>query len=124
MPFICWGAAAQPGHPHRLPHFVFAEPVTAAKDAAWPQVVHAHQHTVATAVATAPQEVQQSYAHATDVAGQATPAISAITLLTLVFVSSWQFQQLSQLPFPVELGSLYIRQFVSIPLTPPPRLCS
>ncbi len=26
LPFICWGAAATPGHPHALPHFVFAAP--------------------------------------------------------------------------------------------------
>ena len=27
LPFVCWGAQAAPGHPHALPHFVFAEPV-------------------------------------------------------------------------------------------------
>jgi hypothetical protein len=27
MPFICWGAQAEPGHPHQLPHFVFTDPV-------------------------------------------------------------------------------------------------
>lgn len=26
LPFICFGAIAEPGHPHALPHFVFAEP--------------------------------------------------------------------------------------------------
>lgn len=26
MPFVCWGAWADPGHPHRSPHFVFATP--------------------------------------------------------------------------------------------------
>ncbi len=26
LPFVCWGAAATPGHPHALPHFVFAMP--------------------------------------------------------------------------------------------------
>lgn len=27
MPFICWGALAEPNHPHRTPHFVFTDPV-------------------------------------------------------------------------------------------------
>lgn len=26
LPFICWGAWAQPGHPHSRPHFVFLMP--------------------------------------------------------------------------------------------------
>lgn len=26
FPFICWGSWAEPGHPHRGPHFVFASP--------------------------------------------------------------------------------------------------
>jgi hypothetical protein len=26
LPFICWGTQATPGHPHAIPHFVFAEP--------------------------------------------------------------------------------------------------
>ena len=27
LPFICFGAIAEPGHPHALPHFVFADPI-------------------------------------------------------------------------------------------------
>jgi hypothetical protein len=30
LPFICWGAQATPGHPHAIPHFVFAEPSRSA----------------------------------------------------------------------------------------------
>lgn len=26
LPFICWGAMADPGHPHSGPHFVFTDP--------------------------------------------------------------------------------------------------
>ncbi|MCC6456864.1 MAG: hypothetical protein IT328_18050 [Caldilineaceae bacterium] len=26
LPFICWGALATPGHPHRMAHFVFMTP--------------------------------------------------------------------------------------------------
>ncbi|MCB0045368.1 MAG: hypothetical protein KDD92_08060 [Caldilineaceae bacterium] len=26
LPFICWGALANPAHPHAGPHFVFADP--------------------------------------------------------------------------------------------------
>jgi hypothetical protein len=29
LPLICWGALAEPGHAHRYPHFVFADPVHA-----------------------------------------------------------------------------------------------
>ncbi len=54
LPFICWGAWAAPGHPHRAPHFVFAKPTLA----------HAHSH-----LASLPL----SYLHATD----PTPAHSA-----------------------------------------------
>jgi len=41
LPFICWGAWAQPGHPHSRPHLVFAMPEMAApaEDAA---IGHAH----------------------------------------------------------------------------------
>ncbi|MBX3013737.1 MAG: hypothetical protein KF832_19605 [Caldilineaceae bacterium] len=31
LPLICWGALVEPGHPHRLPHFVFASPVLSQK---------------------------------------------------------------------------------------------
>lgn len=27
LPLICWGALAEPGHPHRFRHFVFAAPL-------------------------------------------------------------------------------------------------
>lgn len=83
--------------------------------------MHVHSHPVATDDAPVPHDVQQPRGHSTDAAGQATPAISAITLLTLVFLSSWQLQRLPQLSFPVELDNLSIRQFVPILRTPPPR---
>ncbi|MEM7530943.1 MAG: hypothetical protein AAF639_02100 [Chloroflexota bacterium] len=28
LPFVCWGAAGHPGHPHTQPHLIFDEPVS------------------------------------------------------------------------------------------------
>ncbi len=33
LPFICWGALADPSHPHGGPHFVFADPPAHRADA-------------------------------------------------------------------------------------------
>jgi hypothetical protein len=33
LPFICWGALADPSHPHGGPHFVFADPPAHQADA-------------------------------------------------------------------------------------------
>lgn len=121
MPFICWGAVGEPGHPHRLPHLVFMEPVTAVEPI-WAHEVHAHQqHVRADDVATVQPDPPSPPVHPADVAGRTTPAISAITLLTLIFISAGLIQRLPQVHSPIEMGALYVRPFVPVTLTPPPR---
>ncbi len=128
MPFICWGAVATPGHPHRLPHLVFALPAIGMPTRQQPEahlghgqhgVTHLHQPSVAKQTVTSqppPPTGQPS-----DVTGRSTPDASAITLLALIFVGAWRFQWLPQFLFAFNLGDLYKRPFTPIPLTPPPR---
>jgi hypothetical protein len=58
FPFLCWGQLAQPDHPHRFPHFVFASPVVEQAGLALAAAVltpalacaNAHKHDVHTHV--------------------------------------------------------------------------
>lgn len=119
MPLICWGAVGQPGHPHRLPHFVFVEPVTAANAVTWVQAAHSHHQQQADTTGTA--TAQPSQPQPADVAGRSTPAISAIVLLTLILSGAWLLHPLPQFHFPIKLGALYVRPFAPLTRTPPPR---
>lgn len=129
MPFICWGAVATPGHPHRLPHLVFAPPAISMPTLQPREghlghgqhgVPHLHQQAVAKRTVTSPPTTPQP-GQPSDVTGRSTPAASAITLLTLIFVGAWRFQWLPQFLFAFNLGDLYKRPFAPVPLTPPPR---
>lgn len=129
MPFICWGAVATPGHPHRLPHFVFAPPTLspAAQHTVGTQtgsqygMAHVHGLTAPAPTQQAPAQTPSSADQPSNVAGRSTPMASAITLLTLLFVSAWWLPCSPRLSFMVTLGDLYVRPFAPAPLTPPPR---
>lgn len=131
LPLICWGAAAEPGHPHRYPHFVFAEPQHTP--VAQPQ---AESHTARheTAVSSAHQRGEHDHVRMVTrpavcsllpegaIAGRATPTLLLFSLLLLTFLGEWLARRLDRphvalwrrLPFPKTLA-------LPVPL-PPPRL--
>lgn len=113
LPFICWGAVATPGHPHRRPHFVFTDPPlqTAALTA---QASHSHHH-------ASPEPAPQSENPA-DMAGQSVPPALGVTLLLLLFAELALVQNNPRRDFPRLLPHLVA---IAAPLlipTPPPRL--
>lgn len=131
LPLICWGATAEPGHPHRYPHFVFAEPQH--NPVAQPQAEsHAAMHE--TAVSPAHQRGEHGTARTATlpavcsllperaIAGRATPTLMLFSLLLLTFLGEWLVRRLDwphfalwrHLSFPKTLA-------LPVPL-PPPRL--
>lgn len=127
-PFICWGAAGDPTHPHANAHFVFAEPLGAHSEPVGiavnelPSVApHAHGpglHRPHTHVR--PTYLLQSTTRTDTVAGQAVPAT---ILAQLLIVVAWgaivirkpmpQMAERMASPLPMFLP-------LSVP-TPPPR---
>ena len=75
LPFICWGAWAEPGHPHGGPHFVFADP----------PATHVHTHTVPGPHAHANPVADTG---ADDVAGQAHPDSTLVMASMLMLIAS------------------------------------
>lgn len=138
LPFICWGALAEPGHPHRTPHFVFADPVlvkvrsmdeTADEltipSAAVPHQQHHKQHggVLLTGVTTADKETL-CYLRATDdpVSGRATPTLLLFSILLLLLLAARAVPQPDCLAFVRWVRPPLPRScFCAVPL-PPPRL--
>ena len=104
LPFICWGAWAQPGHPHGGPHFVFADP----------PATHTHTHPV-------PLPHSHADAPADDVAGQAHPD-STLVMASMLMLLAAAVRLLRPRITRVELVTVPARRDYRprIP-TPPPR---
>lgn len=137
LPLICWGALAEPGHPHRLPHFVFADPVLTVPDG---HAARSGQPANATATQPAllrhgaqhgpqPVAVQQARVLAVCSAladgvipGRATPTLMVFSLLLLLFLAAWTIRPHDLLHF-ATWQRLHTPQarFLPVPL-PPPRL--
>lgn len=128
LPLICWGAYAVPGHPHRMPHFVFdipavqpthsvspAAPVAQNSVAATPPHSGGHQHH-----APAPSDTTSGEAIQDQPVGQALMSLLLFSVLTYVAYGLWgllRFDRrykllLSVPPFP---SSIHL----SVPLPPP-----
>jgi len=83
MPFICWGAWAQPCHPHSRPHFVFWEPV------------HALTATAGSGVECTPSALTTHAEHGSahkgaapnPIAGQSLPDVTIVLLLLIVLIA-------------------------------------
>ncbi len=69
LPFVCWGAMGQPGHPHPVAHFVFAAPT----------IAHSSPHQITIPL---PSQAETDSAPV----GQSRPDTTLISLLLLVFV--------------------------------------
>lgn len=135
LPLICWGALAEPGHPHRAPHFVFAAPLLATPRprAAMPNrsphqlpipaATEGHrQHGTLRTVAASQEPAAAMCDLFADgvIAGRATPMLMAVSLLLLIFLSVWTAHRFDRPqvvlwqrpPFPESL-------FLPVPLRPP-----
>lgn len=82
MPFICWGAWAQPCHPHSRPHFVFWEPVHTS-----PATIGGRCVPVA-GTTTAEHGNAHQDAASNPIAGQSLPDVALVLLLMVVLVAS------------------------------------
>jgi len=120
LPWLCWGAWGQPGHPHAAPHWVFAPPPTAPPPTALPAYVaptpidpaapgHIHTHT-------------HTHTHSHDSApGPARPDTLLVALLLIVWPTAWV------IPWPRRLSRgrrgapLYVATVWQRIPTPPPR---
>lgn len=126
LPFICWGALAEPGHPHRTPHFVFADPApnrptrssrNSADDS------HGSAHAVAT-VSTQPAAICYLLADS-PVAGRATPMLLLFTILLLLLVETALSGQIDRAAVVCRLQPLLAQaRFIAVPLPPPRPLSS
>ena len=132
LPLICAGAAAEPGHPHRYPHFVFAEPLQHHAPPS-PPLAHAAMRKMRSSSAhqggshEAVVRVEQSpatcplYPHGA-VAGRATLALLVFSILLLLALADWVVQRLDW-PHFVLWRRLDIATSLALPVPlPPPRL--
>jgi hypothetical protein len=120
LPFICWGAWAQPGHPHSRPHFVFAMPEMAApaEDAA---IGHAHadaleRHGMAHADAHAHHDSRSGAAQS-----QSLPDLLLLLLILGVFPDRTGYRYRNRHEARSLSGFLTIAQRAPQVPTPPPR---
>lgn len=115
LPCICWGAYSSPGHPHRVPHFVFLTPVV---DDPGPAASTTHHHNQ-----SADPLAQENQATTPDQpTGQARLSLMIFSILTFVLLGGWAFvwieRRYDSLLYRSPLG-----KSVTLPiLLPPPRL--
>ena len=135
LPFICWGALAEPGHPHRTPHFVFADPLPNKPMQAGPMQAgpmqagkmligdpHGGVHPV---VATMADPAICRLQPDDPVAGQATPTLLLFTILLLLLAATWALGQLARAAVACWLQPLLGQaRFIAVPLPPPRALSS
>jgi hypothetical protein len=125
LPFICWGAHAEPNHAHIHAHFVFAKPVVRP---AQPAVSHnqhhsTHQPAHHAETASSPSDTSFSFyePQALDFSGAAKPSLLVLASIMLVILSAWTLQTI----FPTSHIRRYLFQpaqshLARVP-TPPPR---
>lgn len=106
LPLICWGATAEPGHPHRYPHFVFAEPQhnpDALPQGAQHATMHDRHKTNASAASLHDVHAVASAANPPaicsltpdgGIAGRSTPTLILFSLLLLTFLGEWLVRRL------------------------------
>ncbi len=124
MPFICWGAWAEPGHPHGSPHFVFATPVFAEASDSGPslnQIVWSLQSYCGNPRTDVPVAVPDGATDPVSLAGQSLPDTTLVVSMLLILLTGWL--QLESLRKSAER----VRQiciatpFAPLVPTPPPR---
>jgi hypothetical protein len=126
LPFICWGAWAEPGHPHGSPHFVFATPVIAGSPNAGnslSQIVWSLQSYCGNPRMDEPAAIAGTDG-TTDlgsVAGQSLPDTTlVVSMLLILFVGWLQLESLRQTTERVKQFCV-ATPFAPLVPTPPPR---
>ncbi len=120
MPFLCMGAVAQPGHPHRFPHFVFVDPQLVDTNLL---VVNGQPTSVLGKASHHLHLPSASHDHAptpTQPAGRAAPTLLLFMILAPLVLNAWgiapndqrHFVTLHDQPFPTSIS-------LTIPLPPP-----
>lgn len=133
LPLICAGAAAEPGHPHRYPHFVFAEPLQHHAPQSQPlaqaamrtmMASSAHQggsHEAIIVRMEQSPDICPLYPTGA-VAGRATLALLVFSILLLLALADWVVQRLDW-PHFVLWRQLHVAASLALPVPlPPPRL--
>lgn len=119
MPFICFGAMAEPGHPHRFPHFVFVDP-TLAPSFAMQMMPATHAEHTNHGADNATTRHQMPVDHGQQPVGRGVSSLALFSMMVLVSalwrlstIASCQFLRFFSPPFP-ESVTLSL-------LLPPPR---
>lgn len=127
LPFICWGAWAEPGHPHGSPHFVFATPVNAGPSNAGnslSQIVWSLQSFCGNPRMDDPTTITgtDSTTDIGSLAGQSLPDTTLVVSMLLILVVGWlQLESLRQTTERVKQLCV-ATPFAALVPTPPPRL--
>lgn len=112
LPLICWGAYASPGHPHRIPHFVFVPPVVAGSGPAAPAAHHRHDASSTQMDGSATQDQPK---------GRASLSLMLFSILTFVVLGAWSLARLDR-RYGMLLHLPPFARSVTLPiLLPPPR---
>lgn len=107
LPFVCWGAWADPAHAHAGPHLVFAEPSTSPSASPYTGAADGHTHS-------------KPPSHDETPTGAARPLISLMPFLLMALWAGYRLRQPAR-------RALWLRPHyptrsadIAIP-TPPPR---
>ena len=119
LPFICFGAFAEPGHPHRMPHFVFAEPVLSVDllleaQPPLPQMMNHEGH----AMAMPPEHVVNPKQQ--QPVGRSASSLILFSILVLTSLGVWVLSRVDQrhiVEFSAALS--FESATLAIPLPPP-----
>lgn len=121
MPFICWGAFAEPGHPHARPHLVFLDPVMAMPPT--PTINHSSD------LSPSPMAIPMGMEHAAQPApsapvGRSTPQLLIFSLLLLLVGALWQLMRIDIHYAILVCTALFVKPPRRNVPTPPPRLAA
>ncbi|MEZ4863094.1 MAG: hypothetical protein R3C14_17370 [Caldilineaceae bacterium] len=123
MPFICWGAMAEPGHPHKRPHFVFSDPMLGQTDQPVPLCLSATPAPMPSS-SLHHQRTQQPSSSADPAmpAGRAAPTLLVFSLLLLLTISQLEITRIDLYYRVRVITSIFARGCCLLVPVPPPRL--
>jgi hypothetical protein len=126
LPFICWGATAQPGHPHLRPHFVFTDPVVipdaTAEGSAHPPAHTQTQHSSSNTLPDHENPSTSLVANTATPTGRAAPTLFAFAVLFLVILSVLSVVPAYRPPLVILLPTFFPKLTMLVVPVPPPRL--
>lgn len=117
MPFICWGAAGTPGHPHAHAHFIFALPPDDSAESS----TQPHLHIPRLVDGQWVVDDSHSHHHGDVPPGRSEPDLSLITLLLLLLGGSATIAYILLVFFPRELQYHMPQSVIHSPPVPPPK---